>query len=589
MVPSAVVVVDEIPLTPNGKVNRRALPPPGTIGEAASTYVAPRTPTETLLAAVWCEVLRLDAVGIHDNFFALGGDSILSLQVIGRARAAGLSLTLNDLMEHATVADLSDLCARASQVALTDARGSSGTLTPVQSWFFDLALDDRNHFNQAIRLELAPDVDVGLFRRAVAELLARHPAFRLRFKPDPGGWHSETATDAELPPLQLVDLSSLGHHEALEAIETHADRYHRMLDIESGPLAQLALFALGSHPPQLVFVTHHLIVDGVSWRILLEDLEHIYLALSRRGGPGTPLPPSATVHEWVGGLTAWSTQTDFVAAVGSWTQPGRHAVAAVPVDHRLDVLTPAATVVESLDAARTTALVHFARSGRTQHVMLAALATTLAEWTGAGSVLFDLEGHGREAAPVDVDVSRTVAWCTAIFPVVLTVNPAAGWDVVLSAVEEQMQAVPFAGIPFGVGRYLSADRALAAALADIPARHVCFNYLGQLDLVIARSQLFRPAAGGSGQARSERAKRPYPIELNCYVRGGRLLAEWTYDPGLHRPATIQRVSGRFMTALREIIPVAQRLSPSTCEFPLANLRRGDLAVLAEKLTTTGRR
>nr|MBA2283408.1 AMP-binding protein [Acidimicrobiia bacterium] len=304
MVPSRIVALDALPVTANGKVDRAALAAVDVQGATTAGFVAPRDDVEAALATVWADLLDLPAVGVHDNFFELGGDSILSIQVVARARRAGLELASRDLFRYQTIAELAAAASRTT----AGAGGGGGAalapegpvpLTPIQRWFFDLdqPAAARNHWNQSAHLVLEPAADVEVVAAAVADVVAAHPALRLRFAPDDddggGGWTQQLATGDGGGAVEHLDLAAGAGGAALaEALA----RLQASLDVERGPVFRGATIRLGADDLRLVLVAHHLVVDGVSWPIIVEDLEDAYAA--RRAGRAPALLAERTA--WLG-------------------------------------------------------------------------------------------------------------------------------------------------------------------------------------------------------------------------------------------------------------------------------------------------
>ncbi len=279
MLPATFLTLDRLPLTPNGKLDRRALAPlAARAGQPTGTYLAPRTPAEQLLAAIWHDVLRLRErpVGIDDNFFELGGDSILSIQVMARANQAGLRLTPRQLFEHPTVAALAEVATLAPPVTAEQGAVSGEVpLTPIQRAFFARHAARPHHWNMALMLE----VREGRYTaRAVGEALravvAHHDALRLRFEETGGGWRQFNAAEEPHEFFSVVDVSGLAQPERSAEIERQAAALQASLDIGAGPLVRACYFETGAGEAagRLLIVIHHLAVDGVSWRILLEDV-----------------------------------------------------------------------------------------------------------------------------------------------------------------------------------------------------------------------------------------------------------------------------------------------------------------------------
>ena len=287
MVPAHYVPLGTLPLTPNGKVDRKALPAPDLAREDSQRpFVAPRTPTEETLAEVWASVLGVPRVSVDDNFFELGGDSILTIQVITRCRQAGLQFTPHDLAKHPSLAALAEVVAPAAPSTHAEPEEWDGALvpTPIQSWFFEQPFANPHYWNQAFLFEVREDVDVDVLEQALGHVVARHDALRLRMAEDSPEWTLTYDPSAPAPSIARIDLTRTAPHERASAIETAAVTAQAGLHLERGPLLAAVHYDLGEGPGRLLLAIHHLAVDGVSWRVLIEDLE---ACLPRAPGGGS--------------------------------------------------------------------------------------------------------------------------------------------------------------------------------------------------------------------------------------------------------------------------------------------------------------
>ncbi|MFF9672031.1 non-ribosomal peptide synthase/polyketide synthase [Streptomyces eurythermus] len=565
MLPAAFVTVPELPLTANGKVDRRRLPAPDWAAGADRDHREPRTDTERTLAGIWAELLGVERVGVDDNFFMLGGDSILSIQVVSRARAAGLALTPRDLFRHPTVAALAAAGGgAASAVASTAPVAGPAGLTPIQHWFLDARPAHPAFFNQSVVIETPGPVDEDALRRALTALWTHHDALRARFhREGDGAWHQDiTAHDSPAP--ELLRVHALRDEEGVTAA-THAQ-----LHLDTGPLFVARLFtADGTGPARLLLVAHHLVVDGVSWRILLEDLETAY----RQAATGEPvrLPARTTsAAEWVRRLG----ERDLTGQLPHWERTARACAEPLPVDSAGgNTMADLREVTVRLDRERTDALLRRVPGvyrTRVDDVLLTALGRVLADWTRRATVAVGLEGHGREDRwAEDVDLSRTVGWFTALHPVALTV-PAGDWGTALKAVKEQLRAVPDRGLGYGVLRHLARDPRLTTA----PEPGISFNYLGRFDWSPDDAALVRAVPGGLGGAEAPDTERPHLLDVVARVEDDRLEITWHYSGGRHREETVTALAEGMLDALGAIVahcarPDAGGRTPS--DFPLARL------------------
>ncbi|GAA3672011.1 hypothetical protein GCM10022224_040220 [Nonomuraea antimicrobica] len=563
LVPQAFVTLTRLPLGPNGKVDRRALPEPDP-GVASGRYVAPRTERERLLAGIWAELLGVDDVGVEDNFFELGGDSILSMQVASRARQAGLAVTAKDVFLGQTVAELAT-AAQPYRTVERDRQADTGPapLTPIQHWFFDTFQVAPERFNQWALVEFDPDVDEDALRVAVRALPACHDALRTRFGRVEGGWAQHDAGPETDVPFQRVDLSGLAADEQSRRMRGHDPGFA----LDRAPLLAAVLFLLGDgRRPRLLLTAHHLVVDGVSWRILLDDLKTAYAQALRGQAPdlGAAGMPA---REWAARLAGHTASGGFDGEVAYWTAALEGCDPRVPVDgHGRNTVADMRSHTVRLSEAGTRALLQGAvaayRAGA-EEVLLAALGRTLTSWAGRDRVLIDLEGHGRETIFDDAELSRTVGWLTSQYPVALRVPGESGWRATLLSVKEQLRAVPGRGLGFGALRQFGGR-------LDAPGAQVGFNYLGQFD----------PGTEvelGLDQHPAE--VRPHLLDVICQVRGGRLETSWVYSAECHTEETVHGLAEAFTTALEEIAghcasPAAGGRSPS--DFPLARLDQATL-------------
>jgi amino acid adenylation domain-containing protein/non-ribosomal peptide synthase protein (TIGR01720 family) len=581
MVPAAFVLLDAMPLTENGKVDRRALPAPeeGERLDLGEEFVAPRTGVEEELSRIWSSVLRLEKVGIHDNFFAIGGDSILSIQIVSRAQAAGIHLSPRQLFQHQTIAELAAVAGAEAQAPAEQGPVTGAVpLTPIQRWWLEQDQPEANHNNQSFFLEVQEPLQPAAVEAALAVLLEHHDALRLRVRREGAGFQQVFA-----PPGAAVALARVDLRGALDAgrgalIEKAANAAQASLDVAEGPVLRAVLFEVSEgRPSLLLFVAHHLAVDGVSWRILVDDFWTAYAAV-RRGEPAALPPKTTSFKRWAERLTEHAASAELTREGAHWLSASRSAARGLPRDHASGENTEASarSLVVSLSPEETQALLReVPEAYRTQinDVLLTAFAQAVSSWTGAPAVLVDLEGHGREELFSDVDLTRTVGWFTAIFPVLLELGEGLSLGAALKSVKEQLRAVPGRGVGYGLLRYLR-DDAVAAELARLPEAEVSFNYLGQLDQALPEDGPVRRARESAGAPHGPRNLRRHLLDVNGSVLGGRLNVRFTYSENRHQRATIEALAGGFLAALRALVahcraPEAGGYTPS--DFPRAGL------------------
>ncbi|NWA46118.1 non-ribosomal peptide synthetase [Pseudomonas reactans] len=574
MVPAHLIVLDSMPLTANGKLDRRALPQPDPEANRQQ-YVAPRNELESTLAAIWCAVLNVQQVGLDDNFFELGGDSILSIQVVSRARQAGIHFSPRDLFQHQTVQTLAAVATRSEQITAEQGvlTGPSG-LTPIQHWFFDTEIPNRQHWNQALVLKPLQLLDPHRLEQALLAVLEHHDALRLSFCQRDAQWHAEHLAVPEGGVLMQAQVRDMAHCTALFT-DTQ-----RSLDLQHGPLLRALLVDGPEGQQRLLIAIHHLVVDGVSWRVLLEDLQSVYRQLSDGQSVSLPAKTSA-LRDWAARLQAYAGSESLREELSVWQDQLAGAETALPVARPQGSLRnrDADTVSVRLDAEHTRQLLQQAPSAyRTQvnDLLLTALARAVCRWSGHASALIQLEGHGRETLFDEIDLTRSVGWFTSAYPLRLT--PQAGQGDSIKAIKEQLRGVPHKGLGYGVLRYL-ADDLCKQTMAALPSAQLTFNYLGQFDQSFGADALFHPLDEPAGLAHDPDAPLPNELSVDSQVYGGELVLRWTFSRERHDQQSIHELADAYLAELQSLVAHclqddAGGLTPS--DFPLAHLTQSQL-------------
>ena len=596
MMPATFVMLDAMPLTPNGKIDRRKLPEPdvdsGLVSDTA--FVTPRTELEEKLASIWATVLGVKHVGIQDNFFELGGDSILSIQIIAKAAQQKIKLQPNDIFLYPSVAALAGVAEVGDSKIETQQTAVTGPvlLTPIQHWFFEQQLAAPHHWNQSYLLELAADADLTLIERSLQHLYLHHDALRLRFSRTEASWTQEN--DGPEHPMRIAhfNLSDLPVQERQEALAAAVTKLQQSLDLASGGLAQTAIIELGpGQPARLLLVLHHLVVDGVSWQILLEDLETAYQQL-RQGHPVQLPPKTCSFQQWAERLAAFAQSAELKQDLDFWLRNSPHNPPLLLPDFSNDTTEntagSVATVSVAITPEETEALLrHVPAAYKTQinDALLTALLLAFSEQNGTTGLFFDLEGHGREALFEEVDLSRTVGWFTSVTPLWLSLPGYTDVGEALISVKEQLRQVPRKGLGYGVLRYLSPNRTVQEELIRRPRAEITFNYMGQFDHKLSGYSLFQTAPESAGTQRDPHGKRRYLLDINSLVKGGQLTTQWSYSKDCFRFETIEKMASGFIRNLRAIIehctmPEIGGYTPS--DFPDANLNQKTLDDLLDE-------
>ena len=580
MLPALYVPLKNLPCFPNGKLDRRALPAP-IWPEAAVAATRPRTVIETQLVDIWQDLLQ-QPVGIDDNFFALGGDSILAIQAVAKAQQVGLSLVPRDLFQQSTVAQLATVVkpqASASQAPIV----GPVPLTPIQHWFFEQSLQHPHHWNQAVLLKVQEALQPELLTQSLHLLMAHHDGLRATFHATATGWQQQYGALSDRVPLTFIRRAVADVEADLVVV---ANSVQASFNLATGPLWHLVYFDYETPTGperRLLIVCHHLVVDGISWRILLADLQLIYTQLAQTGTAQLP-PKTLSCLDWTQQLMAG----DRTAELPYWQQIAGAALPPLPTDFATgsNTMAQAETVTVALAANETQRLlqeVPAAYNVQINDLLLTALGLALKPWVGE-CLRIAVEGHGR---PDDVDLSRTVGWLTTLYPLLLTL-PASnlGYGAAIKAVKETRRAVPLQGIGYGVLCALQPQD--CSLVAETPIR---FNYLGQTDQLLAATHWFTPAAESTGIARSPHDPRDVLIEINAVVSRAQLQLHWTYSRGLYRPDTMMGLAQAYLEQLIALVEYClssdtdQGYSPA--DFPQMALAQDELDQLLEQLDVIG--
>jgi amino acid adenylation domain-containing protein/non-ribosomal peptide synthase protein (TIGR01720 family) len=612
MVPAAIVVLDALPLTPNGKLDRKALPAPDF---TPLSIRAPRNAKERTLADLFAEVLRLPQVGIDDNFFDMGGDSISSIQLVSRARKAGLVITPRHVFQHQNVASLATVAvALDTRSQEADIAVGPVPLTPIVHWLRERG-GPIGRFSQSMLLQVPADMQKAHLVDALQALLDHHDALRMRLDTSQAGdWQ------LEIPPAAAIRAEDCLHH--LDMIGLHEDGLRVLvaeasraaagrLDPAAGHMLQAVWFDAGStQPGRLLLTVHHLAVDGVSWRILVPDLELAWQA-AQRGERAKLGPRGSSLRRWALQLEAEASRATRVAELPLWTSIVGAAdplLSERALDRSRDTAATSRRLSLSLPSTLTSALLTQVPAlfhGRINDVLLTAFALAVADWRrrrmpgSPSDVLFDLEGHGREEIFESVDLSRTVGWFTSLFPVRLDLQEIdlddalrGGADLgrAIKQGKEQLRALPDNGLGFGLLRHLNPE---TSAVLATPAPQLGFNYLGRFAAASASTALdwaAAPEAGVLGGGGDAQAPLAHAISLDALTRdraeGPELQASWGWAGELFSEGDIRDLGQTWFQVLETLVayarqPQAGGFTPS--DFPLLALCQAEIEQLERSL------
>ncbi|MCH5584990.1 amino acid adenylation domain-containing protein [Shimazuella sp. AN120528] len=577
MLPKLFIFIPSLPLTENGKLDRANLPEPKwdqLVDE--NVFVAPCTKIECQLAEIWEQLLNIEQVSVNDNFFQLGGDSIISIQMVARAKNAGIAITAKQVFSHQTILELSKV-AKLVQETKHDQGLIVGevSLTPIQTWFFEQQMDNPNHFNQAMLLILKQPLSASIFTAALEKLMEHHDSFRLRFVETDRGWRQSYSTISASVPFQVLDISSLSEEEQMEAIKQVGQRTQTSLHLNEGPVFRAIYFKHAiEQADKLLLVAHHLIIDGVSWRIILEDLSDIYQQLEM--GKEPVLSAKTTSYQaWSNTLLKLTQSRDWAKEIAFWNeqQVGKDELLPVCIGESENMQTDAKEISFRLTKELTRQLVTQSFQAYRAHVselLLASLVNSYHAWSGNDTVSIDLEGHGREESIADgTDLSRTIGWFTTIYPVKFNIE-AEKWEQLVPIVQRQLSHARKQGITYGMLKYLKMGELSSSS-------QISFNYLGQFQ-ADPDSIWETSTSEGIGSLIDPAFRRPYALDVWSAIQDDQLQVKFTYDPLQFSKVQITSWITLYQQQLNLLIQhcMAKKPQPMLVDFPSAKLSTEEL-------------
>ncbi|AFH63349.1 non-ribosomal peptide synthetase [Paenibacillus caseinilyticus] len=555
MIPAHYLRVEQFPLTTSGKLDLKKLPEPAVHDRSAAAYVPPESELEKLIASIWEEVLGAPDVGLHDNFFSLGGDSIMAIGIASRLYKSGWEIDMKQLFIHPVLKDLmahiQPVTSYADQLPVTGEIAE----TPITSWFFEEAFTDPDHWNQAVIIRRADGFDEYALRQAMSKLAEHHDILRCtvlsKWNRGAAGLYNRPVEDWE-PELHVIRL--LGNLPPEQELAVHANRLHESMQLEHGSLWKAALFRAedGDH---LLFVAHHLVMDWVSWRILLEDLDAAYGQAAE--GREIRLPSKTDSYQrWARELQKYARSSELLRQIPYWKSVEDAPCEPIPSDYTgiENLAVDERTLSVRLTGEETEALlkgVHHAYKTEINDILLTAAGLTLKEWTSSDRIMLGMEGHGREPIIKGVNVNRTVGWFTSQYPVVLEISREDDLSYSIRSVKEQLRQIPRGGVGYGILKYLTPEE-LKEGLQCRLRPEIGFNYLGQIDRDLQREH-FGASAYPTGRLTSLECERTAVVLITAYVREGCLHLLMDYNRRIHKEETVAALLEKLRTNLLAVI------------------------------------
>jgi non-ribosomal peptide synthase protein (TIGR01720 family) len=553
MIPSYFVSLDKIPMTPNGKVDRNALPEPGI--KSADEFRAPENETEEKLVEIWSKILRVEKIGLDDDFFALGLDSIKAIQAAARMSKDGLRVGMNDIFLNPTISQLSHYVIPDDSAIDQGVIEGEVKLTPSQQWFFESNFAENHHFNMAVMLYREEGFETEFVQSAFEKIVEHHDALRIVFESQNGNFIQRNRNiNEKLFDLEIINLEKEENSE--EIIQREADRIQKGINLKKGPLVKLGLFktAKGDH---LLVVIHHLVVDGISWRILFEDIETLFQQYKK--GEKFNLPPKSTSFKhWAEKLSEYANGKLFLKEKAFWVELETTG-AEIPrlvrdfEEDRFEIDSDALS--SNLSEEETASLlteVHKAFGTEINDILLTALGLAFKKIQGHNYLLITMEGHGREQILDDVDINRTIGWFTTIYPVLLNISYESDLSRQIKEVKEILRRLPNKGIGYGILKYLTAGEHKKEINFGLNPQ-ISFNYLGQFDSDVEQMSSIRISNIPTGNTSSTKVRRPYDLDISGMIADKQLRMTILFSKKQFKRKTIETLWNCFEAELRHII------------------------------------
>ncbi|WP_144481912.1 non-ribosomal peptide synthetase [Bacillus pumilus] len=581
MVPSLFIELEELPLTPNGKVDQKRLPPPVWRQEEAEKPTDQAlSKEERVLKKVWTQLLGTPSIGVHDNYFELGGDSIIVIQMVARLAQEGYIIQPRDVFEKQTISQLARAMKKADVSVYYDQSPVTGDarLLPIQSWFFEQSMTNQDYWNLSAHIEFKQSIQPEQLTQVLSKLVDHHDMLRAIYtKEVDGTWIQTIRAPGIIPCVTFFDLTDVSHEEALEQIRMETSACQGTLSLERGEVIKAILFQTSDCTSELFIAVHHLVMDGISWRIIQEDILN-GLKQVAAGQEITLAKKTASYQQWAEALDQYAQTDQLQEQVPFWEKIIDHEEEGSPfqtpalfnIEEHAEILTVQLTKDQTDILLR-----HASQAYRTEvnDLLLSGLAQAIGK-----PLLITLEGHGREDLFEQMDLSRTVGWFTSSYPIFI---PFIQTDVErqIKDVKETLRAVPQKGIGYGLLQYMT-----ASCLLKTVAPQVSFNYLGQLDQVDGEANLYI-ADERNGHVHDPKAERQHLIDVYGYVISGQLQMNFMINRELLQEEEVRQLPERFKEKMEDILThcVEAKGGFTPSDFPMVQLTQKQIDELPDNV------
>jgi amino acid adenylation domain-containing protein/non-ribosomal peptide synthase protein (TIGR01720 family) len=561
MVPSYFAVLDEIPLNTSGKTDKNALLMIAVNQVTNKDIVQPTTPLQKELASIWAETLRVDVVGVTDNFFHIGGTSLDAVVLSIKLNDKGYVINIKDIYEHPTIDSMISVIesnAPLKRDNMNESLVGEVPLLPMHRWLFAQDFENINHWNSSLWLDLTAKISIAVLKKAMEEVLANHDTLRSRFKKDQNSWTQIIHSLDDIRETQIAfneyDLSSMSEGGTKAKLEEIASRSHRSISIEDGPLIHINLIELGRDRSQKLFVNvHHFLGDGYSTRVLFEDLKDALLNATQ-GGREKSFAKSTNVKKWVETLANYAHSEKLLLEYDYWKKMSQRNC--LPIDMNLgdSTIGTQQTIISGVNKRLTAIL--FSKSYllgySVQEVLLTALVGSLSKWTNMTSISLMLSGHGRCHLDDKVDLTRTIGFLAGWYPFTINLNSDKDTLKQLESLHSEMAETPNEGVGYYLLRYYTSEET-QNRMKLLPAPEISFNFMGDFNI---QSNMFSVDAEATANEipniQGKENKTPILI-IRIGKWSDELKVLWAYSTNHFRNETMTINARRFIEALEDIV------------------------------------
>jgi amino acid adenylation domain-containing protein/non-ribosomal peptide synthase protein (TIGR01720 family) len=574
MIPASFTFIDKVPLTQNGKVDKRLLPEPSNLKQSRVNIIGPRDERERKLINIIKEVLSIEEVSISDSFYELGGDSIKAIQVVNKLNNSGINLKVKDILSSSTIGDIAEAFTF-EEIGHASQEFSEGVVenTPIMSWFLEQGFKNINHWNQSVLLKINNSITKQMLEKAISDLVKHHDSLRINFNQSTGVFYYNSAHINKLHNIEEFDLSNLTVKEQKSKLKEIGEKFKSSFDLREDVLFKACIFILGKGERRLLLTAHHLVVDGVSWRIILEDLNN--LLKGSLDGTSYELPQKThTVQEFVKELEKYS-KGQALEELSYWKELLENKTS-YPKDYdeeeySIEYLSTIKGVLSDQETERILNEANRAYGTETNELLIIALVLTLSKYTEGNKVVIELEGHGREEISNKINITRTVGWFTSMYPAVFNME-GEDLDKKIKALKEQIRHIPNKGFNFGVLRYIN------KALNETENRYIRFNYLGDFGSTF-KNAIFENAYEETGLEYGRENHMTSLMEILSIIEGDRLSFSISFSRKVFKEETISSLLQEYLLNLSKIIEYccekqSKEFTPS--DFDVAEISQEDL-------------